>query len=113
MKRLAMIAGTVGALALTLSWSQPSDAGCVDGIGCTTGSVIPYPALYNASCGDLWFLRNSAFADNGYCFKTARGQSVFGNGGCIYRNSGDVPMTRAERANVERIRQVEREQGCR
>jgi YARHG domain len=115
MKRLSNALALAAALAASLAVlaPAPAKAGCVPGIGCTNGRPIPFPRLYDASCGDLWYLRNSAFADNGYCFGTQRGRNVFGNAGCIYRDSAEVPMTRAERANVARIREVERERGCR
>ncbi|MGO9545825.1 MAG: YARHG domain-containing protein [Rhodomicrobium sp.] len=65
------------------------------------------------SCGDLWFRRNAIYFRNGYCFKTGRGIRQFGNENCRFTVEADVPMSRAERQEVLRIREMEREQGCR
>jgi hypothetical protein len=67
---------------------------------------------WSLSCGDLWYQRNAIFARNGYCFKTDRALRVFGNENCRYWAEGDVPMSRAERQEVEYIREVERRKGC-
>ena len=64
------------------------------------------------SCGDLWYRRNEIFARNGYCFKTDRAIRVFGNQGCRFCVEADVPMSRAEREEVEIIRAIERRRGC-
>jgi hypothetical protein len=68
--------------------------------------------LSSMSCGDLWYRRNAIFARNGYCFKTDRAIRVFGNEGCRFYVEGDVPMSRAEREEVEIIRAIERRKGC-
>ena len=68
--------------------------------------------LGSMSCGDLWYRRNAIFARNGYCFKTDRAIRVFGNQGCRFYVEGDVPMSRAEREEVEVIRVIERRKGC-
>ncbi len=68
--------------------------------------------LSSMSCGDLWNRRNEIFARNGYCFKTDRAIRVFGNQGCRFYVEGDVPMSRAEREEVEFIRAIERRRGC-
>ena len=68
--------------------------------------------LSSMSCGDLWYRRNEIFARNGYCFKTDRALRVFGNRGCRFYVEGDVPMSRAEREEVEIIRAIERRKGC-
>jgi len=112
MKSLAFTAGIAAFLSLSPLASPPAMAGCIAGV-CTDHGAIPYPALYDLTCGDLWYLRNSAFADNGLCFRTARGRRVFGDRACTYANPGDVPLSRAERINVSRIKEVERQRGCR
>ncbi len=68
--------------------------------------------LSSMSCGDLWYRRNAIFARNGYCFKTERAIRVFGNQGCRFYVESDVPMSRAEREEVEFIRAIERRKGC-
>jgi hypothetical protein len=32
------------------------------------------------SCEDLWYARNSIYAENGFCFKTDRARETFGRG---------------------------------
>ncbi len=61
----------------------------------------------------LWVERNQIYADNGYCFKTERAISYFGNAGCRYEYEGAVPLSRADRARINRIQAAEREYGCR
>jgi len=68
--------------------------------------------LGSLSCGDLWHRRNAIFARNGYCFKTDRAIRVFGNEGCRFYVESEVPMSRAEREEVEFIRALERRKGC-
>jgi hypothetical protein len=68
--------------------------------------------LSSMSCGDLWNRRNEIFARNGYCFKSDRAIRVFGNQGCRFYVEGDVPMSRAEREEVDFIRAIERRRGC-
>ncbi len=68
--------------------------------------------MSSMSCGDLWYRRNAIFARNGYCFKTERAIRVFGNEGCRFDVESDVPMSRAEREDVEFIRAIERRKGC-
>jgi hypothetical protein len=64
-------------------------------------------------CQDLWAERNSIYKANGYCFKTARAISYFGNAGCMYDVESAVPMSRDERIRVQQIRAMERQYGCR
>ena len=68
--------------------------------------------LGSMSCGDLWYRRNEIFARNGYCFKTDRAIRVFGNQGCRFYVESDVPMSRAEREEVEILRALERRKDC-
>lgn len=75
-------------------------------------STMPAQAQY-ASCHELWVERNSIFKARGYCFKTRRAISYFGNAGCRYDYEEDVPLSAYERAYVARIRAAERALGCR
>lgn len=75
-------------------------------------NVAAQEGLSSMSCGDLWYRRNEIFARNSYCFKTDRALRVFGNQGCRFDVEGDVPMSRAEREEVEIIRAIERRKGC-
>ena len=67
---------------------------------------------YAQSCEALWVERNSMYKRAGYCFKTTRAISYFGNAGCTYDNEARVPLSRGERARVARITRLERNLGC-
>jgi PAN domain/YARHG domain len=70
------------------------------------------PEPSSSSCDQLWVARNSIYKMRGYCFKTQRAISRFGNAGCIYRNENDIPLTPADRAQIAQIRAQERAMGC-
>jgi hypothetical protein len=65
------------------------------------------------SCGDLWYERNEIYQRAGYCFKTARAISTFGNSGCQYHSEYDFPLTPRQRARIQSIVRLERDSGCR
>jgi hypothetical protein len=67
---------------------------------------------YAQSCGDLWVERNSYYKEAGYCFKTARAISYFGNAGCLYDNENAVPLSRPVRNRIAQIVRAERAYGC-
>ena len=71
------------------------------------GSALAQSYRY-MSCDDLWYARNSIYADEGYCFKTERGQEAFGYG-CTPPYGR---LTRAEQAEVSAIQTWERRKGC-
>ncbi len=64
------------------------------------------------SCQELWVERNSYYKQAGYCFKTSRAISYFGNGGCIYDIEASVPLPRDIRARIAEITRIERRNGC-
>lgn len=64
------------------------------------------------SCRDLWVERNSYYKDAGYCFKTDRAISYFGNQGCMHYNEGSIPLSRDIRARIAQIASIERHNGC-
>lgn len=64
------------------------------------------------SCHDLWVERNSYYKQAGYCFKTSKAISYFGNGGCIYDIEASVPLPRDIRARIAEITRIERRSGC-
>jgi hypothetical protein len=70
------------------------------------------PPANAQSCQQLWVERNSYYKRAGYCFKTERAISYFGNGGCIYRNEDDVPLSGGERRRIAEIKRLERSYGC-
>ena len=74
------------------------------------GAVIA--PSFAQTCDALWIERNSYYKDAGYCFKTARAISYFGNAGCLYDSEGDVPLSAAQRRLIGSIVAEERAQGC-
>lgn len=62
-----------------------------------------------ASCADLWYKRNSIYAQYGYCFKSSLGQRTFGNEGC-YTNS--PKLSGRDKAIVDNIKREEARRGC-
>ncbi|MFC5419366.1 YARHG domain-containing protein [Bosea eneae] len=64
------------------------------------------------SCEDLWYQRNEIYKAQGYCFRTQRGISAFGNAGCQYDNVEDVPLSATQRRVIADIQRAERTQRC-
>jgi hypothetical protein len=64
------------------------------------------------SCEELWYQRNEVYKAQGYCFRTQRGISAFGNAGCQYDNVEDVPLSANQRRIVADIQREERARGC-
>jgi YARHG domain len=50
--------------------------------------------------------------ERGYCFKTPRAISVFGNAGCRYDDEYAVPLSVPDRNLIAVIRQAERQLHC-
>lgn len=98
---------------LAISVSANARAGCYEDVGCTDRDHFSERALVRMSCQNLAFLRNSIYAENGYCFKDADYRHIFGNEYCRFDTSGSVPLTRVERANIFAIVAVESEKNCR
>jgi hypothetical protein len=73
---------------------------------------VTAPIAGAQNCVDLWVERNSYYKEAGYCFKTQRAISYFGNGGCIYDNERDLPLSRAVRARISQIVAIERALRC-
>ena len=66
----------------------------------------------NMNCNELWVERNSFYKEKGFCFKTQRGISFFGNAGCKYDDVRDVPVSSSERGQISAIVAAERAKGC-
>ncbi len=64
------------------------------------------------SCQDLWVARNQIYKDAGYCFKTSRAIRFFGNAGCQFDSESRVPLSRGDRAEIDRIKRIENDKGC-
>ena len=63
-------------------------------------------------CFDLWVERNSIYKAYGYCFKTPKAISYFGNAGCQYDSEGAIPMSGADKQTVLAIKKREKNLGC-
>jgi hypothetical protein len=100
------------AVIATIAATSPTAADCHEGVGCTHNERLKESRLRPLNCGNLWFLRNAIYDDNGYCFKTEQGISAFGNDACRFANISDVPLNKFERYNVGLIQKVERSKGC-
>ncbi len=74
--------------------------------------LSPGPA-YAQSCEQLWYERNSIYKGAGYCFKTPRAISAFGNAGCVYASEAAVPLSPDQRAQIAEIAHMEQSYGCR
>jgi len=68
------------------------------------------PTASAQSCYDLWYERNSIFANYGYCFSTKLGRETFGNSDCHTRNPR---LSGRDSRRVANIKQRERRRGCR
>lgn len=79
-------------------------------VAVTSGGLMS--AASAQSCQELWVERNSYYKEAGYCFKTERAISYFGNQGCVYYNEGSVPLSREARARISQITWLERRNGC-
>jgi hypothetical protein len=78
----------------------------------TVGIGMMSFASAQQSCQDLWVERNSYYKDAGYCFKTDRAISYFGNQGCMYYDEARLPLPRGIRARIAEIIWLERRNGC-
>jgi hypothetical protein len=76
------------------------------------GTLIGVSYASAQSCQQLWVERNSYYKEAGYCFKTSRAISYFGNAGCRYDSEASVPLSAAVRARIAEITRIERNYGC-
>jgi YARHG domain len=98
---------------LLLGGGAPSArAACYEIIGCTAGDLYRERDLVRMSCQILGDVRNSIYAEKGYCFRKPGYRRMFGKPDCRYTSAGSVPLNRIERANVAAIRRAERGKGC-
>lgn len=81
-------------------------------IDCLENVDITPADLKQHSCEQLFILRNSAFNQQGYCFRTEKGRKFFSNTGCQFDDIRLVPLNDYQRKNVEVIREVEKKKSC-
>ena len=72
------------------------------------GALKPVRAQESMSCGELWHARNKIYARNGYCFKTPRAISVFGEG--CFPPYGQ--LNGWEKDRVDELQMWEARRGC-
>ncbi|MEX0409161.1 YARHG domain-containing protein [Aquibium sp. LZ166] len=96
----------------TLVLAGSASAACYELIGCTDVDRFAKGDLRQLSCENLWYVRNSIYDENGYCFKTSRAQAQFDSADCWVRDQAKVKLSVIESQNVGSIAQVERERGC-
>jgi len=86
------------------------------GLAVLLAAAVALPATQVRAQGDpcfeLWVARNAIFKARGYCFKTSRAISYFGNAGCRYDYEGDVPLTPNDRALVAAYKARSQALGC-
>lgn len=91
-------------------------AACFENLGrtgCTDMESFSVGELRGLSCQNLWYVRNSIYNDNGYCFKTPAAKAEFDNSDCFVNNTSALRFNRHEQTNIDRVVRVEREKGCR
>jgi hypothetical protein len=64
------------------------------------------------TCDELWYERNSIFKAAGYCFKTPRAISAFGNAGCTHKTIDNLPLLPRDQQRVKAIQLLERDGAC-
>jgi hypothetical protein len=100
-------------IGLLLAGAGAASASCYDVFGCSDRTLFRAQDLRSGpNCEFLWAMRNAIYQERGYCFRTPRAISYFGNESCRFRDIDAVPLNRFERANAATILQVERELGC-
>lgn len=111
----SVLAGITFLFAANLCAATTAHAACFEDLGqtgCTNRETFPRSDLRRLSCQSLWLVRNTIYDENGFCFKTSAAQAQFDNSDCTVKNAANVKLNSHERANISRIRQVEREKGC-
>ena len=85
--------------------------GLAAGLGAIASSAqaMPVDAL---SCKQLWVKRNQIYKANGYCFKTSKARSYFGNAGCYIDDMNDVTLSKSEMNRVLTYKHWEEVNGC-
>lgn len=92
--------------------AAPAAAACYQYVGCTDEDELSYDDLVGLGCTALWELRNQIFHEHGYCFKTQRAISFFGEDGCRYDDAKDIEFSSIEQRNIDTIVRAEKYKGC-
>jgi hypothetical protein len=75
-------------------------------------SVPASPDIAEMSCDQLWYRRNSIFKSAGYCFHSPQGIRVFGNAGCQFDNTDELPFSDQDRQAIDTLQRWERTRRC-
>ncbi|HMN85422.1 MAG TPA: YARHG domain-containing protein [Bauldia sp.] len=78
------------------------------GILLEAGTIAAAQNYAAMTCSQLWYARNAIYAENGYCFKTARARAVFGPG--CFAPYGK--LSSYEQQQVNEIQYWENRKGC-
>ncbi len=85
---------------------------------CSTGNFVApedreaEQTLLALSCDQLWLGRNTIWKEAGYCFKTTRAISAFGNSGCRYDATNQIALSQENQNLLSAIRRAETSKGC-
>lgn len=63
-------------------------------------------------CAELWTMKNEIYKAGGYCFKSPRAISRFGNAGCAHDLEADVPLSDTQRLIIRDIKRSQKRQQC-
>lgn len=99
-------------VALLCGGAPNAQAGCFELVGCPDRDPFAEFDLSLLSCKRLNFIRNSVFAEKGYCFQQTRYRRMFGRYECRYNKAVEVPLSTLERENIQKILHAEAEKGC-
>ena len=76
---------------------------------CTAVLSTPSFVSANSACDDLWFVRNQIFDQQGFCFSTPLGMSIFDNSDC---STNSTALSETDQKRVADIVVMEAEWGC-
>lgn len=111
MRNLAI---SVLAATLLAAAASPARAECYDVYGCTDRNYFDVRTLLSPgpTCEFLYTMRNSIYAEHGYCFQSPRAIAAFGNANCRTSNPNALGFNRYESANASTILRAEQSMGC-
>lgn len=69
-------------------------------------------AQNSGRCQAYWQERNAILKENRYCFKSPRAIHYFGNGGCVYSRTEDIPFPIIQLNRLLEIRAMEKANKC-
>lgn len=110
--RLSHIAAACILAGVLCGGARGAHAGCFELVGCPNRDAFADFDLSLLSCKRLNFIRNSVFAEKGYCFQQTRYRRMFGTYECRYDKAVEVPLSVLERENIQKILHAEAEKGC-